>query len=448
MKQQRKSENGQVLVLLVLGIVALLGFTALAIDGGMVYSDRRHAQSAADASSLAGGGAAALSLDNNGVTYQHWNCSSAGVVAAKNEAKTAAISRAGDNNYTIDTDIADQNGVTVSCGQQFNGSWLDKYLDIRTLITADTETSFAQLVFGGPLRNTVEAVTRVRPRAPLAYGNAIVALAEDCPNSDTGGVHFEGGIQATVTGGGIFSNACLRAGGTSTDVDVEGGYQITCVPYDGSDCYKPSGSPAVDPTPQEGSMSLPPSSFEAPAPTADCASLPDRGNYDGDGTIEPGRYSQITINNGDHVMGHGLYCLTGNNPNNKVFSVTGGGLTGNGVTIYINNGSLDMGGNAFIDMKAPPAPTCTWCPPAMPGMLIYLDGSGEVSLQGSSENIYLGVVYAPDGTIDVGGTADETSKIHAQLIGHTVKLHGDVEVIINFNGDDTYTVPAALELYK
>ncbi len=49
-----------VLVLLVLGVVVLFGFAALAVDGGMVYSDRRHAQMGSDASSLAGGGAAAV----------------------------------------------------------------------------------------------------------------------------------------------------------------------------------------------------------------------------------------------------------------------------------------------------------------------------------------------------------------------------------------------------
>ncbi|MEJ2303473.1 MAG: Tad domain-containing protein [Anaerolineales bacterium] len=58
------SERGQALILLVFAAVALLGFTALAIDGGMVYADRRHAQNAADAASLAGGGVAALHMEN------------------------------------------------------------------------------------------------------------------------------------------------------------------------------------------------------------------------------------------------------------------------------------------------------------------------------------------------------------------------------------------------
>jgi uncharacterized membrane protein len=60
----KKTENGQALVLIALAFVAMLGFVALAIDGGMIYSDRRFAQNGADAASLAGGGKAALSLEN------------------------------------------------------------------------------------------------------------------------------------------------------------------------------------------------------------------------------------------------------------------------------------------------------------------------------------------------------------------------------------------------
>ena len=54
------SEKGQSVVLLAAAFIAMLGFAALAIDGGMVYADRRFAQNAADTAALAGGGAAAL----------------------------------------------------------------------------------------------------------------------------------------------------------------------------------------------------------------------------------------------------------------------------------------------------------------------------------------------------------------------------------------------------
>ena len=57
MDWKNRPEEGQVLVLLVLGMIGLLAFTALAIDGGMILVERRSAQNAADASSLTGSGA-------------------------------------------------------------------------------------------------------------------------------------------------------------------------------------------------------------------------------------------------------------------------------------------------------------------------------------------------------------------------------------------------------
>ncbi|MGE5223512.1 MAG: pilus assembly protein TadG-related protein, partial [Omnitrophica WOR_2 bacterium] len=42
MKSNHIKENGQIIIMLALVMVALLGFTGLAIDGGMVYSDRRN----------------------------------------------------------------------------------------------------------------------------------------------------------------------------------------------------------------------------------------------------------------------------------------------------------------------------------------------------------------------------------------------------------------------
>ena len=43
MNAYKSSERGQALVLIVLGMVVMLGFTALAIDGGRLYTERRHA---------------------------------------------------------------------------------------------------------------------------------------------------------------------------------------------------------------------------------------------------------------------------------------------------------------------------------------------------------------------------------------------------------------------
>ena len=49
----RLQERGQALILIALAAVGLFGFSALAIDGSRVFSDRRHAQNAADTAALA-----------------------------------------------------------------------------------------------------------------------------------------------------------------------------------------------------------------------------------------------------------------------------------------------------------------------------------------------------------------------------------------------------------
>src|SRR5512139_2848387 len=106
------SERGQAIVLIVLAIIALLGFTALAVDGSLVYSDRRWAQNAADASALAGAGAAAEYLENNFVYNlgSPWSGSGntcSGVAGASAvQGIHAAIARASENDYNL------PNGIT------------------------------------------------------------------------------------------------------------------------------------------------------------------------------------------------------------------------------------------------------------------------------------------------------------------------------------------------
>ena len=150
MKSEKiKSESGQTFVLLALAFIVLLGFTALAIDGGMVYANRRHMQNASDASSLAGGSAVAMYLENHFVDYANWNCSDPRVIRAQinatNGGEITAIRSAAVNDYTIDADVADMNGVDTDCIQgRDNGSWIERYIDIKTFVTADTPTAPAR----------------------------------------------------------------------------------------------------------------------------------------------------------------------------------------------------------------------------------------------------------------------------------------------------------------
>ena len=49
----KSQERGQALILIAFAAIGLFAFTALAIDGSRVFSDRRHAQNAADTAALA-----------------------------------------------------------------------------------------------------------------------------------------------------------------------------------------------------------------------------------------------------------------------------------------------------------------------------------------------------------------------------------------------------------
>src|SRR6266568_4889820 len=51
-----RRERGQTLLIFVLALTVLLGFTALAIDMGLFFENRRHLQNTADAAALAGVG--------------------------------------------------------------------------------------------------------------------------------------------------------------------------------------------------------------------------------------------------------------------------------------------------------------------------------------------------------------------------------------------------------
>src|SRR5207245_7014127 len=65
-------DSGQVLVLAVLGMIAILGFVAMAIDVGLIFEDRRGMQNSADAAALAG--VSALPINPAGAILQakHW----------------------------------------------------------------------------------------------------------------------------------------------------------------------------------------------------------------------------------------------------------------------------------------------------------------------------------------------------------------------------------------
>ena len=440
-QKSTSSESGQVLVILVLAIVGLLAFAALAIDGGLIYADRRGAQNAADASVLAGGYRVANTLDdfNMGfsINYFNWNCTNIQPIIT-DFAEPEAVSQAAKNNYPIEGDSS----ITFFCetGEDF-GSYKDKFVETRTEIFSDVTTAFLHFAFDGATRNTVDAISRVRPRMPLAFGYAVYAHRKSCPNNATGGIQVEGSPTAVISGGGMISGACVSFIGSS-NTTVTGGHPINYI-------TTKSGTASVSPTPTPQTNTLP--EWALLFPTVDCSNLPNASS-NGDGTISPGVYAsgiQITGNE-QLLMNPGLYCFDNDfniNGNNSSFvKINGSG----GVTIYMRQGNFTSNGNATVQLQAPNY--VVTANDGLKGVLIYMGPSntGEVSLLGNSDSWYNGTIYGEheDSTIKIGGTAGATSIFNTQLIAGTVRIHGNAALNINFDSGLVYLLPSRLTLEK
>ncbi len=444
-----RQERGQVMVILVVTIVILLGFAALAIDGGMVYSDRRIAQNAADAAALAGAGDAGQRLKN--ILLSDWDCGSS-FNSAISHARDAAIASAAENDFTITHTLGViENLVTVTCNSSANPA--DNYLDVHVRIDDETPTTFAHLFFNGELKNTVEATARVTPRMPFAGKNAIVSLTDNCGSHFDKGIVFGGNGNTNIHGGNIHSNSCLTLNGSAGVINIVGGV----AEYDGGNAYVNNGGMSISPTPVP---SLEDVILDNLAHY--CASTPPAQNSGDPDVLLPGTYqNMISVNNNKtKTMRSGLYCLRNGirvNGGGTLLSEVTEGASEGGVTIVILNGNFDVAGNATVKLKAPPIDCDATpdsynltCPTAIPGMLIYLPpgNNGRVSVTGTSDSEYTGTIYAPDGFIDVGGTSSTLEDIYAQLIANSVLIHGDTTLNIHYDDSLTFNLPARLNLQR
>lgn len=432
----KREESGQVLVIIVVALVGLLGAAALAVDGGMLFADRRYDQNAADDSALAGVGAVANYMEQHRITYENFSCGGGGVQSAMGSGLTAAIQRAASNNFVLDGDLSDQHGVSVTCGVEDLGAFDDYYIDVHVMITTTVESSFAHMIFSGDLTNTVEAVARVRPRTSYAFGFAIASLSPNCQGND-GGVEFDGDASVTTIGSGVFSNSCLEKDGGVTVTADTGIFFYNGYANNGS-----SGS--VSPAPQQAPNRIPIWDITPP----DCMAVPEQGKVNNGGEIQPGRYPSIAVTNKDLVMAPGLYCVSGD------FKATGGtisvsGDNKDGVTIYIINGDFSTGGNVTVNLRAPKEGSAG-LPPALKGVLIYLakGNDGVVTVQGNTGSTYRGTVFAPSGAVEVGGGSSVLGNLSSQFIGNTVKFHGTSGMDVEFNEDEVWSRPAYLALQR
>jgi Flp pilus assembly protein TadG len=179
----RCGERGQILILAALFLTALLGVAGLAIDGGMLYAERRQAQNAADHASQA-------------ATY----ILAAGGTQA--DAETAALDYAAANGY----DSADVEVNIPPLSGEFAGQ--DDHVEV--VITKNPTTFFIHvLTSAGDV--SARGVATFTASAGGAY--ALFANSSNCGDADTlemsGSDNFVDGL--------VHSNANIKIPGSNND---------------------------------------------------------------------------------------------------------------------------------------------------------------------------------------------------------------------------------------
>ncbi|MEA2007723.1 MAG: pilus assembly protein TadG-related protein [Chloroflexota bacterium] len=343
--KQYSSEHGQSIVLIALALVGLMAFAALAIDGGMVYSDRRQAQNAADAAALAG--AYAKIWGNN------WS--------------EAALTRAEENNFN---DNGTSNTVTVN-NPPASGPYAGDDEYVQVFIEAHVDTALIHFVYSGDVINKVEAVARAKPSSEMYFGNAVIGLKPD--GHDT--IKLHGGPLVKVTGGGIFSNSSHDCGynedgGPTGHVD-----SITTVAS--TSCV---GDPLTTITTGAPPLEYPPPDWMFPSYTCDY-------NHNG-----------ISVTAGETTLNPGVHCVDGD------FKYNGGTLVGHGVTIVMESGKVTINGNGVLDLSAPSSGTTKGMLFYLP-----MNNSGPITISGNSGQSLTGTNFAPAADINLLGTAEDAA---------------------------------------
>jgi len=414
MKRVNKGEQGQVLILLTAGIITLLAFTGLAIDMGRLYSEKRTVQGASDTTSLTG----ALYLG-------HY------VGEITEEVKTAAINaalfRAVDNGYPLED-------VFVSIERE--GSY---YL-VTTIIQSEIPPTISQIVYNGPLRVKAKSVAKVFRVLEFGFGNALYALSDSQKNA----LEFTGSGQIEIIGSGMYSNSSHSTNAVSfsgssisvlTDAVTAAGAINVLKP---ENIQTPEGTTFNDYSANLEALGT----FYVPQP--DCSGLPDgeRTKTGGDVHFTPGVYNSGISENGHgmHTFEPGFYCIKGG------FSTNVGEFSGAGVSFYVSSGNVSLGGNvnfvAPTDGSAVDGAGQNWN-----GMLLHV-ATGGLTINGNADSYYEGTIYVPtpgNPSCKLNGSS-VSDGFNMQLICDSINVNGNGELVINYDGSNSYVPPIKIDL--
>ena len=480
------SQKGQALILIAFGIVALIGFTALAVDGGRVFSDRRNAQNAADTSALA---AALAHLREDPAGYE-----------AKGLERAASNEYTNDADSTVTVEFCDEAAANGDPCLGIPSGAEDEY--IRVKITSDVPMTFGRVLGREFVTNRVEAIARVQgspTNNPFSSGAGLYSVrnddADDCfkVNGSADLVLHDTGIFVNCGGNSaLFLNGSAQIG-MDANAQVAGCTNNPGFPISGTgtiDCNVTkqivnentfADVPTVLPTPSCNSAAQYNSATDTVSPGGDgtgyfTSNLTPSGSIT---TFTAGTYcflngSTIKLTGGKSIQGTGAvkFVMGGDldlkgssndfdnleiyanssafdlfgtlnsdrfrffgNGNSDFALNAGAAFTSTNTYIFSETGQIDFNAQASADMHAPP-PGDTFG-----GLLLYMpwDNPNDFELNGGANNTWYGTVLMPHADVTYNGGSG--FELHGQVIGYTFKINGGGSSDIYFDSNVIYSPP-------
>lgn len=441
----RTPRRGHIIAFVAISLMGILGVIALAVDGGLMFSNRRAVQCAADAAALA----AAIQM------YQDYPSQTGGTqgMDPSGTAAASAISTAKDNGYA-----GGKNGVTVAVNippTSGNNANTPGYAEV--IITMKQNRLFSSIFGSGKLSVQGRAVARGSQTPP---GIGILVLDPSANNafqmSGTGSVNVTNGSvvvdSTSSTGLHLSASGSLTADVINTHTTSSPGYSATAsgtvngtmnfnqpVTPDPLASFASSNTPSTSGVVDYGSCSLQNPTYVPGLPSPLNNLKGSTGQQYGvmtsatSATIYPGYYSgNLTINHNINdgftiTMQSGVYIMDGN----VTFNGYGTINSGNGGTLWYQKSGAVTNSSQNVTINLSPMSSGTYSNPAIAIWQDKNDTSNFNFSNGGNLNLTTGIIYIPKALLQLSAKAGTTSQAGSEIIVNTLALTNSGSINVN-----------------
>lgn len=427
----KERQDGQILVIFAVAVLAIIAFVGLAIDFGVYTVEHYKAQLVADEVALLSAKSLVLGGDYRSSVQQY--------LAERGFDRLT--------NWQVDVEYPPRSG-------DYQGN--RDYVWVR--VRVQNPLYFIRLFYTETLEFETTAVAKIRKdegQLLVEGGSLIASHPGDCRSFQS-----LDGAQLTVFRGSIFVNSsCSKTNdgalymSGAPKIEVLNGGQILVV----GGYYKPRWSGILSPLPQ---TNVSPMTFDN-LPEPDCNNranfssdpsyaMTRDGRFPGTGSVDayPGVYPNgIQIGNGVKVTFRpGLYCVSGD-------FVMGGGaeVYGQGVVFVMRGGNLQITDGVKVELWSPQTPseftTADGQRVNYQGMLFLgnparYSSSRNYIFDGGNKTVLVGTIYAPSKVSCLFRNGSATDIYDNQTVCERIVFSGGVDARFYFNPDHYFRNPS------